>query len=179
MPTINLRLPIPPPHFHFLLAAQGWMELGDDPSAWEELSKLPEGYRWHPDASDLRWHLHSRKGDWEECLRISQRMIEEIPERVNGWIHRSFALHELHRTQEALDQLAQALDRFPKVWTIPYNLACYCAQMGHLEEARQWFGRALALDRESAVASASDDSDLEPIRQWIVTISSGAGKSGP
>ncbi len=155
------------------------MELGDDQSAWEELNKLPEGYRWHPDAAELRWHLNSRKGDWEECFRISQRMIDETPERVNGWIHRSFALHELRRTQDALDQLLQALDRFPKIWTIPYNLACYCAQMGRLEDAKQWFGRALVLDQESTLAAAKDDSDLEPIRQWIVAMTGGSEKCDP
>lgn len=153
------------------------MELGDDKSAWEELSHLPEDYCWHPDAAELRWHLNSHKGNWEECLLISGRMIELSPERVNGWIHRSFALHELHRTQDALQQLLLAMDRFPKIWTIPYNLACYCAQLGQLGEARRWFAQAMNLDRQSAMAAATDDRDIDPIREWILTIKSGPKKS--
>jgi len=40
---------------------------------------------------------------------------------------KQLALHELKRTQEAFDLLLPAADKFPAPWTIPYNLACYCA----------------------------------------------------
>jgi len=29
--------------------------------------------------------------------------------------------------KEAFDLLLPAADQFPRVWTVPYNLACYCA----------------------------------------------------
>src|SRR4051812_39620774 len=64
------------------------------------------------------------------------------PTRPDAWIHRSFALHELKRTQEAFDELLSGADRFPKVWTIPYDLACYCAQLERLEECKEWFTKA-------------------------------------
>lgn len=38
------------------------------------------------------------------------------------------------------------VDKFPKVWLIPYNLACYCAQLGQLDECKDWFKKAMAID---------------------------------
>ena len=37
-------------------------------------------------------------------------MVKLDPRRFTGWIHRSFALHEMKRTQEAYDELKPALD---------------------------------------------------------------------
>ena len=85
------------------------------------------------------------------------------PNRPDAWVHRSFALHELRRTQEAFDQLLPVADRFPKVWTIPYNLACYCAQLGRLEECKKWFKKAMAIDAHTVQQAAIDDPDLRPL----------------
>lgn len=85
------------------------------------------------------------------------------PERSSGWIFRSFALHELKRTQEAFDLLLPISERFPKVWTIPYNLACYCAQLGRLEDCKEWFKKAMAFDEHTVKQKAIDDPDLKPL----------------
>ena len=55
------------------------------------------------------------------------------------------------------------VDRFPKVWTIPYNLACYCAQLGRLDECRDWVKRAMAIDAGTVRRAAIDDPDLKPL----------------
>jgi hypothetical protein len=60
---------------------------------------------------------------------IAGAIIKLAPEQSNGWIHRSYALHELKRTQEAFDNLLPVADNFSKVWTVPYNLSCYCAHL--------------------------------------------------
>ena len=46
---------------------------------------------------------------------------------------------------------------------IAYNLACYCAQLGRLEQSREWFKKALAIDEKSASAGAIFDPDLKPL----------------
>lgn len=158
-----------PPDRHLFLAAQGWMELGDPDSAAAELSQISDANRTHPDVVELSWHLAARTRRWQSCLEIADALIEVAPDRADGWIHRSFALHELRRTAEAFDQLLAVVERFPKVWTIPYNLACYCAQTGKLQEAQSWFGRAAQLDEDSVRRAAEQDSDLDPIREWILT----------
>jgi hypothetical protein len=67
------------------------------------------------------------------------------------------------RTQEAFDSLLPVGEKFPKVWTIPYNLACYCAQLGRLDECRDWFTRAMAIDEKTVQRAAIDDPDLKPL----------------
>jgi hypothetical protein len=72
-------------------------------------------------------------------------------------------LHELKRTQEAFDQLLLVADRFSQVWTIPYNLACYCAQLGRLDQCEEWFRKAMAIDEHTVKRQAIDDPDLKPL----------------
>jgi tetratricopeptide (TPR) repeat protein len=94
---------------------------------------------------------------------IASALIKLAPERDCGWLHRSFALHELGRTQEACDNLVQVVDRFTDLWVIPYNLACYCAQLGRLDESQTWFKRAMAIDEQTVKREAIDDPDLLPL----------------
>jgi hypothetical protein len=44
---------------------------------------------------------------------IAAAVVKLAPEKSNGWIHRSFALHELKRTDEAFDNLLPAAEQFP------------------------------------------------------------------
>jgi hypothetical protein len=69
----------------------------------------------------------------------------------------------LKRTQEAFDQLSPVAETFPQVWTIPYNLACYCAQLARLDECQQWVKKAMAIDEHTVKRAAIDDPDLKPL----------------
>ena len=90
-------------------------------------------------------------------------MNTPAPDRSDGWIHRSYALHALKQTQGAHDSLLPVADRFPQVWTIPYNLACYCAQLGRLDECEEWFKKAMTIDKQTVRQAAVDDPDLKPL----------------
>ena len=151
-----------PDHLH-LQAAQGWLELGNHLEANEELEQITPEHRAHPDVLELRWHIYSRAKKWEACADIAGAIIKLDPKRADAWIHRSFALHELKRTQEAYDQLLPVAMKFRKEWTIPYNLACYCAQLGWLEECEKWFKQAMAIDEHTVKREAIDDPDLKPL----------------
>ena len=59
--------------------------------------------------------------------------------------------------------LLPAAKRFSKVWTVPYDLACYCAQLLRVDEAREWFKKAMAINEKAAKAEALDDPDLKPL----------------
>lgn len=61
------------------------------------------------------------------------------------------------------DQLLPVADTFPKVWTIPYNLACYCAQLRRLDESQEWFKKAMAIDEHTVKRAGIDDPDLKPL----------------
>jgi tetratricopeptide (TPR) repeat protein len=152
-----------PPDRMYLEAAQGWLELGNYAEANEELERIAPPLRAHADVLEVRWHIYAQAKKWDACLDITGALIKLDPDRAEGWIHRSFALHELKRTQEAFDQLLPVVDRFPKVWTIPYNLACYCAQLGRLDQCEEWFRKAMAIDERTVKRQAIDDPDLKPL----------------
>src|SRR5260370_41444926 len=120
--------PLEHPDELHLKAAQGWIEPGSYLEANEQLEKIRPHLRAHPDVLELRWHIFAKAQRWDACVDLAGAIIKLDPNRPDAWIHRSFALHEMKRTQEAFDQLLPVADRFPEVWTIPYNLACYCAQ---------------------------------------------------
>jgi len=146
-----------------LQAAQGWLELGNHLEADKELDEITPELRTHPDVLEIRWQIYSRAKKWDACVDIAAAIIKLTPERSSGWIHQSFALHELERTQEAFDQLLPVADRFPKVWTISYNLSCYCAQLGRLKECEQWFKKAMTVDEHTVKREAIADPDLKPL----------------
>ena len=155
--------PLELPDRQHLDAAQGWLELGNHIEADAELDRIHPERRGHPDVLEVRWQIYARAKQWKTCVDIGAAIVQLAPDRPFGWIHRSYALHELKRTQEALDSLLPVADRFPEVWTIPYNLACYCAQLGRLDECREWFKKAMTVDEQTVRRAALDDPDLKPL----------------
>jgi len=162
MPTLE------PPDSHFLDAATGWLMLGNADEARREFEQLRPIARNHPNALDFEWHWFAHEKRWHEAVAVAQRLIEQCAQRADAWIHRSFALHELRRTQEAHDLLLPALKQFPEEPTIPYNLACYASQLGDLTAARKWMQRVLRLDGSPVeelrrLSAALEDADLKPL----------------
>jgi tetratricopeptide (TPR) repeat protein len=152
-----------PSHNHHLRAAQGWLDLGNAVEAGSELAQIPPQFHNHPDVLEVRWRICAQTKQWDKCVQIAEVGIQLHPRRPDAWIHRSFALHELKRTQEALDQLRPAADRFSTIWTIPYNIACYCAQLGQLDACQVWLHRAMAIDHDLVMQIAGEDPDLKPL----------------
>jgi dTDP-4-amino-4,6-dideoxygalactose transaminase len=95
---------------------------------------------------------------------IAEDIIKLAPDRPEAWIQRSFALHELHLMQEAFEQLLPAVVIFREVWTIPYNLACYCAQTGRLEECKTWLKMAMNVPLHDNLGEDDRDNPGEAIR---------------
>ena len=151
-----------PDNLH-LQAAQGWLELGNHLEANEELEKITPQLRVHPDVLEVRWHIYSKAKKWDACVDIAEAIINLDPARSEAWIHRSYALHELKRTQEAFDLLLPAAEKFPDVWLISYNLACYTSQLGRFPQCEEWLRTAFTLGKEAAKTLAIDDPDLEPL----------------
>ncbi len=162
--------PLQPPQSHYLSAAIGWLELGRPEEARAELEALPAEFQRHPDVLEARWLLEAGEQRWEEALRAARTLIEVAPERPSGWLHQAYALRRTATggLQAAWDALRPSVERFPKEPIIPFNLACYACQMGRLEAARQWLGRAFAIgDKAHLRALALADADLQPLWEEI------------
>jgi hypothetical protein len=129
----------------------------------EELERTTPPNKAHPDDLEVRWQICAKAGKWDECVDIAGVIIKHDPNCPFGWIHRSFALQELKRTQEAFDNLLPVATGFPTLWLIPYNLACYCALLGRLDECQEWLKKAMAIDELAVQRQAIDDPDLKPL----------------
>ena len=147
----------------FLHAAVGWLGLGDHLAANEEIEQIAPEFRADPRVLEVRLQIYWAAKKWEACVEIAGALVRLKPGNEYGWIGRSFALHELKRTEEAYDLLLPAEDKFQKNWTIPYNLACYCAQLYRLEAAQIWFKKAMAINEHTVKREAIDDPDLKPL----------------
>jgi predicted Zn-dependent protease len=159
--------PIQHPHRFYLDAACGWLDLGNPAEAQIELDRIGTKYREHPEVLEVTWQISARRGEWSRCADLASKVIKAAPQRVHGYIHKAYALHELRRTQEAWDLLFPVAEQFPHDPTIKYNLACYATQLGRLWEAEQWLKLAFTLGDKDLRAKALDDPDLMPIRARI------------
>jgi tetratricopeptide (TPR) repeat protein len=152
-----------PDRFH-LNAATGWLGLGDIASANDELDQITLAMQTHPIVLMARCQILMAAKNWEPLVEITGKLLKDYPTLHEAWVDRSYALHELKRTEEAFEALLPAVNLFPKVWVVPYNLACYCAQTEKLGEALEWLKMASEIAGERDIrAQALNDPDLKPI----------------
>ncbi|HYG34569.1 MAG TPA: tetratricopeptide repeat protein [Clostridia bacterium] len=163
--------PLHPPDTHFLAAAEGWLGLNAPGEAAQELERIRPAMQTHPEVLRVRYHLYEKTSKWELAAETAQIICQIVPEIPFGWIHLAYALHELKRTTEAYNVLLPIVSKFPDEYIIRYNLACYCCQLGELDEARTWLTRSIALaGPEEIKKMASTDPDLRPLWDEILGI---------
>lgn len=163
--------PLEYPDRHHLHAAAGWLELGNAAEAEAELLQLSPAGRDHPEVLNLGWHVRADRHEWESALKLAQQHVALEPGSPTAWIHQSFALHELQRTDDAYRQLRQVADRFNEEGTIAYNLACYTCKLGRLDEARDWLVKARSVfGRKELLKMAAEDPDLEALRAELKSL---------
>ncbi len=159
------------PDRHYVNAANGWLELGDSAEAARELRRLSPAAMGHADVLDLRWRLYAARRQWDSALDVARLVTTVAPDRPSGWIHQSYTLHEMKRTEEALHLLLPIVEQFPDEVTIAYNLACYTCQLGDLVGAKIWLARAAkGWGKLPLKQMAMDDPDLVPLKEYISTL---------
>jgi hypothetical protein len=144
-------------------AAEGWSGLGDFTSASEELGRIRPELMLRPEVLLTRWLVHSKAVQWTACLEIGELLVSLAPEIADGWIRRSFSLRRLGRLQEAYHFLLPAVNKFPGIWEIPYDMARYCCQLGRVEEGRKWLARAREVGAKSTWQQMACEPDLKPL----------------
>ena len=151
------------------MAAEGWLGLGNALEAEKELEEISLEHRSHPAVLQARWEVYAKGRRWEDALETASALMQGAPEEPIGWIHRSYCLHELKRTQEARDNLLRVVDQFPDNAIMRYNLACYECQLGRLEQAKSWLEKAFKVgEPEKIRLMALEDPDLEPLWREIM-----------
>jgi Flp pilus assembly protein TadD len=88
------------------------------------------------------------------------------PDRVSGWIHKAISVRRANGGgfESAKALLLEAAQLFPADSTIQYNLACYSAQLGQLDAAKEYLHKSYELgDAKQIKLMALDDEDLKPL----------------
>ncbi|NBR86894.1 MAG: tetratricopeptide repeat protein [Verrucomicrobia bacterium] len=137
----------------------------------EELEEVQAEMWAHPQVLKLRYNVYAAAKQWNMALEIASFLHQQLPDESFGGNQAAIALHKLGRTQEAKALALGLVTRFPKQWDLPYNLACYCAQLGELKEAEHWFKAARALNEDGAKRAGIEDPDLVPLWEgmWDTT----------
>jgi tetratricopeptide (TPR) repeat protein len=146
-----------------LLAASGFAELSLFQEAVQELEELPEPSKELPTVLMVWLEIYQRWQKWSEAESVATRLVEMEPEEPSWPVALAYAIRRSRGLVFANEVLLPAGEKFPNCGTIQFNLACYAAQLGKLDEARQRVVRAIQLDTGFA-AMAKTDPDLEPLR---------------
>jgi len=163
--------PLQPPDTHHLSAAIGWLELGNPAEAGEEIARISAPMLGHPDVLEVRFAVCAAGQRWDTAAEVAEELVTIAPEQSSGWIHRAYALRRAQSggLQLAWAALRPAFEQFPKVSIIPYNLACYAAQFGRLDEAWEWLHKAMEAegDVNRIKQMALHDADLKALWERI------------
>jgi predicted Zn-dependent protease len=157
--------PLQPPDVFHLRAAQGWLELGNHLEADAELDNIAPQLRAHPAVLELRWQIYAKEKKWDACRDLAEAITKLLPDEPVGWLHLAYATRRAAGGDEqaAFEALFPVAERFPEVWEIPYNLACYSSMLGNFDTAQSWLKKAMAIGEKTVQTLALDDPDLKPL----------------
>lgn len=130
-------------HLH---AAQGYLELGLPLEAHQEIEDIEPAMRTLTEVLVLRVAVFQALEKWELMRTIARQLTMRQPDEPDWFLALATATRQAIGVQEALAVLATVANRFPTCATIFYNLACYAAQLGHLDAARARLAEAIKLD---------------------------------
>jgi tetratricopeptide (TPR) repeat protein len=114
----------------------------------------------------MRLFVLMRARRWHDALELCARLRRQNPDCTTGYIHGAFCLHELGRTLEAKQLLLTGPPCLLREPTYHYNLGCYDAVLGNLDEASQHLETSFQMDKKFREI-AKYDPDLKAIQDWL------------
>jgi predicted Zn-dependent protease len=145
-----------------LQPAIGYLQLGLMEEANEEIEALPPEAKSEKIVLELQVEIHSGMAEWQSMREIAGFLTHEWPDDSQHWISLAYATRRCRSITEAEMILLTAVKLHPKEAMIHFNLACYAAQAGELEAARERLAQAEML-APGARMMAMKDPDLEPL----------------
>ena len=142
---------------------QGYLELGMLDAAAEALSLIAEGERAASPVLVVSLAVHTERGDWAKAAEVGAILCEREPGEAWHWIQWAYAVRRSVSLTAAKEILMRGVALHPREAIFHFNLACYEAQLGRIDDARVLLETACALD-ETFVEMAKTDEDLAPLR---------------
>ncbi len=149
-----------------LQVVHGYYELGMLEDAWEELREIEKSFPATRSILLTKILLYLKAKQWEDALELSGELRYMEPNSGAGYIHGAYCLHELERTEEALDLLESAPETLRDEAIYHYNKGCYQAAVGDRDSALSCLERSFVLDGE-LVKVARKDPDLAELQDAL------------
>ncbi len=87
-----------------------------------------------------------REKKWSTALRISRELCRVAPDCGAGYLHAGFCLHELGKTKQAKELLLKGPVALLKEPIYYYNMGCYDALLGNVDQARENLETSFKMD---------------------------------
>jgi tetratricopeptide (TPR) repeat protein len=150
------------PDQHHLKAAHGYIELGMFFEAHEELEDIDPYCRTLPEVLNARLVIYQGLQKWELMAVVATKLVEWNPNESGFFVGLAYATRRAKSVSAAHDILLRGEKLHPNEGAIQFNLACYEAQLGNIEKARQHLKQATTL-HPGFEMMALEDKDLEPL----------------
>lgn len=149
-----------------LQRADGFLDLAMTQKARAELDLIPAPFCDAALVRIERLRLAFTEKDWATAASYAHELRERFPDEPAFWIEQAYAVRRAVSIEAAKKVLLNAVQRFPKLATVRFNLGCYDCQLGNFEAALSWLEQAIALDDKFREA-ALEDEDLAPLWERI------------
>ncbi len=134
--------------------------------ALRELNALSAESQAREDVLQMRLFVQMRARHWDESLDVCAKLRKHFPSCTTGYIHGAFCLHEMDRTREARDLLLSGPADLLREPTYHYNLGCYDAVLGNVEEAARHLEISFQMDKKFREI-AKYDPDLNAVKDFL------------
>ncbi len=143
--------------------AQGYLELGMTNHAAEALGQIGEAERAATPVLAVWLAVCTERGEWDKAAEIAAVLCQCEPRVAWHWIQWAYATRRSDSLAAARAILMRGVGLHPLEAVFHFNLACYEAQLGHIDDARAFLDTACGLDAKFVELAKSDD-DLAPLR---------------
>ena len=145
-----------------LVPAEGFLELGLHLEAWEELERLPDAARAHPDVLLLRMDILLGMERWQDAVTLGAGCCMNWRTHDVFFLRTAGALMHLRDYENALVLLKSAPGSLHAKPEYHYAIARCAARLGLTSDAKTALKECLSLDK-SYRQRALGNPDLEPI----------------
>lgn len=137
-------------------------------AAHAELEGIDSLYRLLPELLVARLATYEGLKNCDLLAVVAKRLAEWNPKEPRFFVELAYATRCAESIHAAHAVLTRGADLHPNDGTIQFNLACYQAQFGNLERAKEHLKRATEIDARFALMAAGDP-DLEPLCTSLAT----------
>lgn len=148
--------------------AAGYLELRLPEEAATEIEAIPLEDQNEIPVLAVRLEVFQQNQRWPEAAIAAGELVRLQPENPAWSIAWAYVTRRAESIEKARSILQEAKTRHPDDAVIHYNLGCYAAQLGDLDEARKYVRQSISMD-ESFRDLIPNDPDLAAIRDEFLS----------